>query len=70
MEVKNEMVEHEGKRAILQSTEQRQHKEDPGESCVDTEASHPGDSAEDQRASADGAPSPGTLVNSESEAKL
>ena len=70
MEVKNEMVEHEGKRAILQSTEQRQHKEDPGESCVDTEASHPGDSAEDQRASADGAPSPGTLVNSESEEEV
>ncbi|XP_070224673.1 leucine-rich repeat flightless-interacting protein 1 isoform X15 [Bos mutus] len=70
VEVKNEMVEHEGKRAILQSTEQRQHKEDPGESCVDTEASHPGDSAEDQRASADGAPSPGTLVNSESEEEV
>lgn len=27
--VKNEMVEREGKRAVLQSTEQRQHKEDP-----------------------------------------
>ncbi|XP_017896000.1 PREDICTED: leucine-rich repeat flightless-interacting protein 1 isoform X12 [Capra hircus] len=67
VEVKNEMVEREGKRAVLQSTEQRQHKEDPGESCADPEASHPGDSAEDQSASADGAPSPGTLVNSESE---
>nr|XP_042100453.1 leucine-rich repeat flightless-interacting protein 1 isoform X17 [Ovis aries] len=67
VEVKNEMVEREGKRAVLQSTEQRQHKEDPGESCADPEASHPGDSAEDQSASADGAPSPGTLVSSESE---
>ncbi|XP_040087794.1 leucine-rich repeat flightless-interacting protein 1 isoform X9 [Oryx dammah] len=70
VEVKNEMVEREGKRAVLQSTEQRQHKEDPGESCADTEASHPGDSAEDQRASADGAPSPGTLVNSESKEEV
>ncbi|XP_043733512.1 leucine-rich repeat flightless-interacting protein 1 isoform X25 [Cervus elaphus] len=67
VEVKNEMVEHEGKREILQNSEQRQHKEDPGEDCVDTEVLHPGDNAEDQKTSEDSAPSPGTLVSSENE---
>ncbi|XP_061044888.1 leucine-rich repeat flightless-interacting protein 1 isoform X2 [Eubalaena glacialis] len=65
VEVNNEMVENEGKREILPNTEQRQHKEDPGEDCVDTEVLHPGDNAEDQKTSEDSAPSPGTLVNSE-----
>ncbi|XP_059871848.1 leucine-rich repeat flightless-interacting protein 1 isoform X15 [Delphinus delphis] len=70
VEVKDEMVENEGKREILQNTEQRQHKEDPGEDCVDTEVLHPGDNAEDQRASEDSAPSPGTLVNSGNEEQV
>lgn len=70
MEVKNEMVEHEGKREILQNSEQRQHKEDPGENCVDTEVLHPGDNAEDQKTSEDSAPSPGTLVSSENEEQV
>ncbi|XP_068400250.1 leucine-rich repeat flightless-interacting protein 1 isoform X7 [Eschrichtius robustus] len=66
VEVNNEMVENEGKREILQNTEQRPHKEDPGEDSVDTEVLHPGDNAEDQKTSEDSAPSPGTLVNPES----
>ncbi|XP_060157644.1 leucine-rich repeat flightless-interacting protein 1 isoform X24 [Globicephala melas] len=70
VEVKDEMVENEGKREILQNTEQRQHKEDPGEDCVDTEVLHPGDNAEDQKASEDSAPSPGTLVNSGNEEQV
>ncbi|KAM9691791.1 leucine-rich repeat flightless-interacting protein 1 isoform 25-T25 [Dama dama] len=70
VEVKNEMVEREGKREILQNSEQRQHKEDPGEDCVDTEVLHPGDSAEDQKTSEDSAPSPGTLVSSENEEQV
>nr|XP_020732099.1 leucine-rich repeat flightless-interacting protein 1 isoform X7 [Odocoileus virginianus texanus] len=70
VEVKNEMVEHEGKREILQNSEQRQHKEDPGESCVDTEVLHPGDNAEDQKTSEDSAPSPGTLVSSKNEEQV
>ncbi|XP_049568345.1 leucine-rich repeat flightless-interacting protein 1 isoform X17 [Orcinus orca] len=70
VEVKDEMVENEGKREILQNTEQRQHKEDPGEDCVDTEVLHPGDTAEDQKTSEDSAPSPGTLVNSENEEQV
>ncbi|XP_060007740.1 leucine-rich repeat flightless-interacting protein 1 isoform X30 [Lagenorhynchus albirostris] len=70
VEVKDEMVENEGKREILQNTEQRQHKEDPGEDCVDTEVLHPGDNAEDQKTSEDSAPSPGTLVNSENEEQV
>ncbi|KAM9084379.1 leucine-rich repeat flightless-interacting protein 1 isoform 10-T10 [Megaptera novaeangliae] len=65
VEVNNEMVENEGKREILQNTEQRPHKEDPGEDSVDTEVLHPGDNAEDQKTSEDSAPSPGTLVNPE-----
>ncbi|KAB0387772.1 hypothetical protein FD755_002728, partial [Muntiacus reevesi] len=70
VEVKNEMVEHEGKREILQNSEQRQHKEDPGENCVDTEVLHPGDNAEDQKTSEDSAPAPGTLVRSENEEQV
>ncbi|XP_020732107.2 leucine-rich repeat flightless-interacting protein 1 isoform X28 [Odocoileus virginianus] len=70
VEVKNEMVEHEGKREILQNSEQRQHKEDPGENCVDTEVLHPGDNAEDQKTSEDSAPSPGTLVSSKNEEQV
>ncbi|XP_055258305.1 leucine-rich repeat flightless-interacting protein 1-like isoform X5 [Moschus berezovskii] len=70
VEVKNEMVEHEGKREILQNAEQRQHKEGPGENCVDTEVFHPGDDAEDQRTSEDSAPSPGTVVSSQSEEEV
>ena len=70
MEVKNEMVEHEGKREILQNSEQRQQKEHPGENCVDTEVLHPGDNAEDQKTSEDSAPSPGTLVSSENEEQV
>ncbi|XP_022423788.1 leucine-rich repeat flightless-interacting protein 1 isoform X6 [Delphinapterus leucas] len=70
VEVKDEMVENEGKREILQNTEQRQHKEDPGKDCVDTEVLHPGDNAEDQKTSEDSAPSPGTLVNSENEEQV
>ncbi|XP_036713756.1 leucine-rich repeat flightless-interacting protein 1 isoform X7 [Balaenoptera musculus] len=65
VEVNNEMVENEGKREILQNTEQRPHKEDPGEDSVDTEVLHPGDNAEDQKTSEDSAPSPGMLVNPE-----
>ncbi|KAJ8781633.1 hypothetical protein J1605_010891 [Eschrichtius robustus] len=53
VEVNNEMVENEGKREILQNTEQRPHKEDPGEDSVDTEVLHPGDNAEDQKTSED-----------------
>ncbi|XP_066883333.1 leucine-rich repeat flightless-interacting protein 1 isoform X16 [Kogia breviceps] len=67
VEVKNEMVENEGKREIWRSTEQRQHRDDPGKGCVDTEVLRPGDSAEGQETSEDTAPSPGTLVNSENE---
>ncbi|XP_028338775.1 leucine-rich repeat flightless-interacting protein 1 isoform X24 [Physeter macrocephalus] len=59
VEVKNEMVEDEGKSEILQNSEQRQHKDDPGKGCVDTEVLHPGDSAEGQETSEDTAPSPG-----------
>ncbi|XP_059963173.1 leucine-rich repeat flightless-interacting protein 1 isoform X8 [Mesoplodon densirostris] len=70
VEVKIEMVENEGKREILQNTEQRQPKEDPGKDCVDTEVLHPGDTAEDQKTSEDSAPSPGTLVNSEKEEQV
>ncbi|XP_059785021.1 leucine-rich repeat flightless-interacting protein 1 isoform X24 [Balaenoptera ricei] len=65
VEVNNEMVENEGKREILQNTEQRPHKEDPGKDSVDTEVLHPGDNAEDQKTSEDSAPSPGTLVDPE-----
>ncbi|XP_045414637.1 leucine-rich repeat flightless-interacting protein 1 isoform X3 [Lemur catta] len=50
VEVKDEMVENVGKRAILQNTEKEQHTEDTAERCVDVEA-HPGGSAEDQQAS-------------------
>ena len=64
------MVEHEGKREILQNSEQRQQKEHPGENCVDTEVLHPGDNAEDQKTSEDSAPSPGTLVSSENEEQV
>ncbi|XP_057600854.1 leucine-rich repeat flightless-interacting protein 1 isoform X20 [Hippopotamus amphibius kiboko] len=70
VEVKNEMVENEGKKEILQNTEQRQPKEDPGKDCVDTEVLHPGDNAEEQKTSEDSAPSPGTLVNSENEEQV
>ncbi|XP_065737153.1 leucine-rich repeat flightless-interacting protein 1 isoform X2 [Phocoena phocoena] len=70
VEVKDEMVENEGKREILWNTEQRRHKEDPGKDCVDTEVLHPGDNAEDQKTSEDSAPSPGTLVNSENEERV
>ncbi|XP_007452965.1 PREDICTED: leucine-rich repeat flightless-interacting protein 2 isoform X2 [Lipotes vexillifer] len=70
VEVKDEMVENEGKREILQNTEQRQQKADPGKDCVDTEVLHPGDNAEDRKTSEDSAPSPGTLVNSENEEQV
>ncbi|XP_072818017.1 leucine-rich repeat flightless-interacting protein 1 isoform X6 [Vicugna pacos] len=67
VEVESGMVENEGKGAVLQSTEQEQRKEDPVKDCVDTEVLHPGEGAEDQTASGDSAPSPGTLVNVKNE---
>uniref|UniRef100_G1Q024 Uncharacterized protein n=1 Tax=Myotis lucifugus TaxID=59463 RepID=G1Q024_MYOLU len=54
VEVKSEIVEN-GKREILQNTEQEQHKEDPIEDCVDTEVLTSGESA----------PSLGTLATDE-----
>ncbi|XP_069321859.1 leucine-rich repeat flightless-interacting protein 1 isoform X2 [Eulemur rufifrons] len=67
VEVKDEMVENVGKRAILQNTEKEQHTEDTAERCVDVEA-HPGGRAEDQQASdEDKAPSLGTLAGAEHE---
>ncbi|XP_014319729.1 leucine-rich repeat flightless-interacting protein 1 isoform X41 [Myotis lucifugus] len=69
VEVKNEIVENVGKREILQNTEQEQHKEDPVEDCVDTEALPPGGSAEDQKTSEDSAPSLGTLATNEGQVR-
>lgn len=65
VEVKNEIVENVGNRAIWQNTEREQQKEDPVEDGVDTEVSQPGDSAKDPKASEDTAPSLGTLAPSE-----
>ncbi|XP_073074011.1 leucine-rich repeat flightless-interacting protein 1 isoform X16 [Manis javanica] len=62
VEVKNEIVENEGKREILQHTEQEQHKEDPVKDRMDTEVSHPGEDAEDQKTSEDSASSLGLLA--------
>nr|XP_010994632.2 leucine-rich repeat flightless-interacting protein 1 isoform X38 [Camelus dromedarius] len=67
VEVESGMVENEGRGAVLQSTGQEQRKEDPVKDCVDTEVLHPGEGAEDQTASEDSAPSPGTLVNVKNE---
>ncbi|EFB26761.1 hypothetical protein PANDA_015878, partial [Ailuropoda melanoleuca] len=67
VEVKSEMVENVGKKEILQNTEQEQHKEDPAQECVDTEVSHPGENAEDQKASGDSAPSLGVLADAANE---
>ncbi|XP_057161936.1 leucine-rich repeat flightless-interacting protein 1 isoform X22 [Ursus arctos] len=67
VEVKSEMVENVGKKEILQNTEQEQHKEDPAQECVDTEVFHPGENAEDQKASEDSAPSLGVLADAANE---
>lgn len=67
VKVKNEIVENVGKREILQNTEEKQHREGPVEKCVDAEALHPADSAEDPKPSEDRAPSPGTLAASEAQ---
>ncbi|XP_005863761.1 PREDICTED: leucine-rich repeat flightless-interacting protein 1 isoform X9 [Myotis brandtii] len=69
VEVKNEIVENVGKREILQNTEQEQHKEDPVEDCVDTEALPPGGSAEDRKTSEDSAPSLGTIATNEGQVR-
>ncbi|XP_012504293.1 PREDICTED: leucine-rich repeat flightless-interacting protein 1 isoform X1 [Propithecus coquereli] len=70
VEVKNEIVESVGKRAILQNTEKEQHTEDAAKHCVDVEV-RPGGSAEDQQASdEDKAPSLGTLAGAEREEQV
>ncbi|XP_077725495.1 leucine-rich repeat flightless-interacting protein 1 isoform X12 [Canis aureus] len=67
VEVKSEIVENVGKREILQNSEQEQHREDPAQECVDTEVLHPGENAEDQKASEDSAPSLGVLADATNE---
>ncbi|XP_023374036.1 leucine-rich repeat flightless-interacting protein 1 isoform X3 [Otolemur garnettii] len=71
VEVKNEIVDNVGKRTILQNSEKEQHKEDTVKDCVDTEASHPGDRAEDQKVSdEDKAPSLGRLAGAKDEEQV
>ncbi|XP_015443333.1 leucine-rich repeat flightless-interacting protein 1 isoform X8 [Pteropus alecto] len=67
VEVNGGIVENVGKREILQNTEQEQHKEDPIKDCVDAEALHPDEQAEDQKTPEDSAPSPGTLADATDE---
>ncbi|XP_032713477.1 leucine-rich repeat flightless-interacting protein 1 isoform X4 [Lontra canadensis] len=67
VEVQSEIVENVGKKEILQNTERERHKEDPAQECVDTEVFRPGENAEDQKASEDGAPSPGALADATNE---
>ncbi|XP_022358469.1 leucine-rich repeat flightless-interacting protein 1 isoform X1 [Enhydra lutris kenyoni] len=67
VEVQSEIVENVGKKEILQNTERERHKEDPAQECVDTEVFRPGENAEDQKASEDGAPSPGALIDATNE---
>lgn len=55
------MVDVRGKSRFWQSTEQRQHKEDPERAVRTPEASHPGDSAEDQSALRTELPLPGNI---------
>ncbi|XP_039716425.1 leucine-rich repeat flightless-interacting protein 1-like isoform X3 [Pteropus medius] len=63
VEVNGGIVENVGKREILQNTKQEQRKEDPMKDCVDAEALHPDEQAEDQKTPEDTAPSPGTLAD-------
>lgn len=67
VEVQSEIVENVGKKEILQNTERERHKEDPAQECVDTEVFCPGENAEDQNASEDGAPSLGALADATNE---
>ncbi|XP_023381273.1 leucine-rich repeat flightless-interacting protein 1 isoform X4 [Pteropus vampyrus] len=67
VEVNGGIVENVGKREILQNTEQEQRKEDPMKDCVDAEALHPDEQAEDQKTPEDTAPSPGTLADATDE---
>ncbi|XP_012907291.1 leucine-rich repeat flightless-interacting protein 1 isoform X9 [Mustela putorius furo] len=69
VEVQSEIVENVGKKEILQNTERERHKEDPAQECVGTEVFHPGENAEDHKASEDGAPSPGALADATNEEK-
>ncbi|KAM4870445.1 leucine-rich repeat flightless-interacting protein 1 isoform 15-T16 [Urocitellus parryii] len=66
VKVKNEIVENMGKRAILQNTEQEQHKEDTVKDYV----SHPGENVEEQKTSGDSAPSPGPRANANCEEQV
>ncbi|XP_048664783.1 leucine-rich repeat flightless-interacting protein 1 isoform X13 [Marmota marmota marmota] len=66
VKVKNEIVENMGKRAILQNTEQGQHKEDTVKDYV----SHPGENVEEQKTSGDSAPSPGPRANANCEEQV
>ncbi|XP_059249783.1 leucine-rich repeat flightless-interacting protein 1 isoform X11 [Mustela nigripes] len=69
VEVQSEIVENVGEKEILQNTERERHKEDPAQECVGTEVFHPGENAEDHKASEDGAPSPGALADATNEEK-
>ncbi|XP_053452563.1 leucine-rich repeat flightless-interacting protein 1 isoform X22 [Nycticebus coucang] len=71
VEVKNDIVDNVGKRTILQNSEKEQPKEDTIKDCVDTVASHPGDSAENQKVSEeDKAPSLGQLAGARDEEQV